>query len=274
MDTTCLPAPAQLYQHFYVPSIFEPLARLLVDLAPPRTGAHVLDLACGTGVVARRAAQLIGNRGRVLAVDVSPSMLAVARSAPLGIGAPIEFIEADAVTSIFPVGHFDAAYCQQGIQFFSDRAVVLGRVRLALRAGAPLALAVWQGIEHQPLFAAFAEVEARHLAGLGVGFDDIITPFSFGDPAQIHALLADAGFERIALTQQELQVRFAGADTFARRMETAFAAVVPAFVEDTARFAAFVAAVERDTRDIVQRATVGDEVRFGMRTNLAVAYAP
>ena len=274
MESMCLPAPAQLYQQFYVPAIFEPLSRLLVDFAPPAVGATVLDVACGTGVVARRVAERIGNRGRVLAVDISADMLAVARSASTGVGARVEFVEADAVTSIYPIAHFDIAYCQQGLQFFADHAIVLRRIRLALKPRAPLAIAAWQGIEQQPLFAAFAEIEALHLGELGVSYNDIIAPFAFGGPAHICGLLEGAGFHGVRVQQADLHVVFDDPHTFTRRMEMAYAAVVPAFARNPARFEAFITAVERDTRDIVSRFTVGDQVRFTMRTNLAAGHAP
>jgi SAM-dependent methyltransferase len=273
MTETRLPTPAELYEQFYGPAIFGPLAEILVEYAAPRDGERVLDLACGTGLVARRVAPLLGRYGKVLAVDISPAMLEVARSLPAPEGAPIEWREADAIELELHHGELDLAFCQQSLQLFSNPVGVLERVRHGLAEGGRLALAAWQGIEFQSLLADFAEAEARHLGPLGVTFDDIIAPYSLGDPEELRSLLEQAGFAEIDIVYRPFEARFDSPASFARNLETAYGAVIPAFVEDPSAFEAFVEAVERDTRAAVRRYTVGNEVRFPMPTNLALAAA-
>ncbi len=272
MDTQ-LPSPPELYEQFFGPGIFQPLTAVVIAHATPQSGSRVLDLACGTGLVARHVAPLVGAAGKVVAVDINPAMLAVARSQLAPQGATIEWREGDAVTIDLTGEAFDLALCQQGLQFFSDRAAALRRVRGALVPGGRFVLAVWQGIEQQPLFAEFAKVEARHLAPLGVSYDDLVAPFSFSDAEQLRTLLEQSGFSRIEIVEQVIATRFSSPETFARKMETAYAAVIPAFREDRAAFAAFVDAVERETRDLVQRYAHGDTLTFSMPTHLAIAYA-
>jgi ubiquinone/menaquinone biosynthesis C-methylase UbiE len=274
MEANCIPGPAQLYEQFYGPAIFRPLAEVLVDFAPPPVGGRVLDLACGTGLVARAVAAQVGPAGSVTAADINPAMLAVARSQPAGAGAAIEWVEADATTADLPAGHFDMVYCQQGLQFFSDRQAALARARSALKRTGRFAVATWEPIEQQPLHAAFAEVELRHLSELGVTYDDLIAPFSLGDRDELRQLLEEAGFQDVEIRRHPLEVRWPEPGTFVRNMETAYGAVLPAFVANAAAFASFLDAVERETRDIVQRYTVDGELRFPMPTNLAVAKAP
>ena len=264
--------PAQLYEHFYGPAIFRPLTDILVSFAPPPPGGRVLDLACGTGFVARNVAPLVGVEGSVLAVDINPRMLAVARELAVSKGAPITWVEADATQAALPAGELDAAYCQQGLQFFSDRLAALHAVHAALKPGGFIAVAVWKAIEHHPLMAALAEIEARHLSGLGATYEDITAPFSLGAIDVLRDLLVKAGFMRVRTAEWELSAEFPDPQTFVRNMETAYGGVIPAFVEDREAFERFVLTVEREAGDVVQRFTSGGRVRFDMPTNLAVAY--
>jgi ubiquinone/menaquinone biosynthesis C-methylase UbiE len=270
MDPQQLPSPADLYENFYGPAIFGPLSEQLLGLADAQPGERALDLACGTGIVARQLAQRVAPGGAVLAVDINPAMLEVARrmTAP---GAPISFLEADATTLELPPASLQLATCQQGLQFFPDRVGALQRVRAALAGAGRLVLACWRGIPEQTLMADFAEVEARHLEPLGVTYDDIAAPFSLGDPDELEQLLHEAGFGDSRVEARQFTARFASPATFARSMETAYAAVIPAFASNPDAFAAYLDAVERDSTHIVERYTRGGSLEFAMPTLLAVA---
>jgi ubiquinone/menaquinone biosynthesis C-methylase UbiE len=271
--TTQLPNPAEMYEQFYGPGIFQPMTELFVRYAAPKLGEHVLDMACGTGLVARHVAPLVGNSGKVVAIDINPAMLEVARRKPVPEGAPIEWREGDAVTIELPDGTFDLVLCQQGLQFFSDKVVALQRLRKALRPGGRIALALWQGIEAQSLVAEFAKIEALHLAPLGVRYDDLLAPFTLGDAKEIQALLESARFSRVSIVPQLIETRFPSPETFARNMEIAYGAVVPAFIQNPSAFAEFVNAVERETKDVVRRYVQGNSVSFPMTTNFILAHA-
>lgn len=271
--TNPIPNPAEMYEQFYGPGIFQPLTKIFVEFAAPKPDERVLDLACGTGLVARRVAPMIGTGGKLLAVDINPVMLEVARRQPAPAGAVIEWREGDAVTIDLPGHEFDLILCQQGLQFFSDRSAALRRLRELLVAGGRITLTTWQDIERHTLFAEFAKVESKYLAPLGVSYDDLVAPFSLGSAEQLRALLEEAGFSRIEIAGHTVETRFPDPETFARKMETAYGAVIPAFVEDPAAFAEYLDAVERETRDLVQRVTREGMVRFPMPANLALAYA-
>jgi len=120
---------ADAYEQLLVPAIFEPWAQGLVDLADPRLGEHVLDAACGTGVVARAAASRVGADGTVTGVDVNAGMLATAR----GSDAAIAWRHADVTALPFPDGTFDVVLCQQGFQFMADRDSAARELRRELR---------------------------------------------------------------------------------------------------------------------------------------------
>jgi len=121
----------QMYEHHLVGPLFRPWALALLDEARLREGERALDVACGTGIVARLAQERVGTRGRVAAVDLSAPMLEVARD----LSPAIDWREGDAAALPLREGEtFDVVFCQQGLQFFGDRADV-ELARLVSEAG-------------------------------------------------------------------------------------------------------------------------------------------
>jgi len=152
--TTAALTAAENYQRKWVPYSFDPLAGLLLDHAKVRLGERVVDVACGTGAVARKAAPRAGQAGAVVAVDSNPAMLAVGRSLPAPEGATIDWREGSAMSLPLPDASTDLALCQHGMQFFSDRGAALGEMRRVLAPGGRAAICVWRSLEHNPLSAA------------------------------------------------------------------------------------------------------------------------
>lgn len=264
--------PAHAYQDYFGPAIFAPLSRHVVESAAPQRGEHVLDVACGTGIVTRAVAERVGPTGRVVGVDVNPAMIAVAAAHPFSTTA-IEWREEDATSLDLPDGSFQLVCCQQGLQFFPDRAAGAAEMRRVADEGGRAVVAVWQDVDAHPLFAALADAEEPHLGALGVAVDrdELIAPFSFGDADALRDLLAGAGFADVELTARTIEARFPDADHFVERVEYAYAAVVPAFAADTDAFADYLAAIAHDTRVIVDEHRDGDHVVVPMHANIAVA---
>jgi ubiquinone/menaquinone biosynthesis C-methylase UbiE len=118
----------EAYEREVVSAVFGAWAPILVELAHPRLGERVVDVACGTGSAARVAASRVGPTGEVVGVDLNRGMLSVARSTvstDSWSGAPLQWQEANADKLPFPGGSFDIVYCQLGRQFFADRAAAL-----------------------------------------------------------------------------------------------------------------------------------------------------
>src|SRR5258708_12986807 len=111
----------EVYQRSLVPTVTALWAADLVDRAALQPGERVLDVACGTGVVARSAAARVGHAGRVAALDLNPGMLVVARSLPAMTGVVIEWHEGSALALPFPQAAFDVALSHLGLQFFPHR---------------------------------------------------------------------------------------------------------------------------------------------------------
>jgi ubiquinone/menaquinone biosynthesis C-methylase UbiE len=120
--------------------ILRPWAQLLVDAAAVAKGERVLDLACGTGLVARVAAQRVGPKGHVIGIDLNPAMIGVAQSLP---PADIEWREGSALAIPLPDESVVVVLCQQGLQFFPDKALALREMQRVLVRGGRVALSVW-----------------------------------------------------------------------------------------------------------------------------------
>ena len=267
--------PAQAYEDYFGPAIFEPPAQVLLEYRPPQLGERVLDLACGTGIVARRVAPMVGVGGRVVGVDINPGMIEVAQAQPAPEGAPIEWRQGDALTLDLPDGAFDVVLLQQGLQFFSDRPAGLRQMRRVLADGGRVVLAVWQGYDRHPLYEALADAEVPYLNELGVNVTraEVAAPFSLGGADELRTLLTDAGFRDIEIASRSIEARFATPDRFVERMEFAYAAVVPQFVEDPDALAVYLEKIGRETKAIVERYREGDFIVAPMHTHIAVAHA-
>ncbi len=154
---------ALAYEHQLVPAMFKPWAPLLVGLAEVSAGESIVDVACGTGVIARVAAASAGRGGRVVGLDFNPAMLGVARWLSEIEGADIEWLEASALAIPRPTADFDVVLCAQGLQQFSDRPTTLREMRRVLRNGGRLAASVWSQIECSPGMAALVTALERHV---------------------------------------------------------------------------------------------------------------
>jgi ubiquinone/menaquinone biosynthesis C-methylase UbiE len=186
--------PPENYERFFVPAIGEPLAHDLIRLAVLHPGERVLDVACGTGIVARLASQQVGSNGTVAGLDVNPGMLAVARSVtPAEMS--IEWYESGAEDMPLPDEAFDVVLCQISLQFMTDKLAALREMRRVLVPGGHLILNV-PGPTAKT-FAVLAKAMERHISSLAAGF--VTHVFSLHDTTEIQKLLSAADFRDIAV---------------------------------------------------------------------------
>lgn len=210
IDATVYNPGPRTYEAQLVPRIFRPWAERLVEAAGLMAGERVLDLACGTGIVARTAARRVGPGGTVVGVDVNPAMLEVAREVSDGIRPPIEYVESNALNLAFPASSFDVVFCQQGLQFFADRAAALREVRRVTTPRGRAIFAVWRGIDHHRAMTALdGEVLLRHLDPEVMQGSD--APFWLGDIEQVRSLFHGAGFANVHIRSSAGEVRFSSA---------------------------------------------------------------
>jgi SAM-dependent methyltransferase len=264
------PDPAETYEHYFGSTIADPWTRVLLAYASPQPGERALDVACGTGSVARHIAPMVGAHGKMVALDISPAMLDVARTLPVPAGATIAWVEGDAIRLDLPDDAFDLVLCQQGLQFFPDRAASVREMRRVLTDGGRVVISVWQALHHHPVYEALLKATARYL---GVALSTVAVSFSLGDAKELHTLLSDAGFQRLAMTPRSLTIHLPVPERFVQLTVLGAATSIPAVAHlDAAARAALVAAVTSETQGVAQRYRDGNTQTFPMFTHIAVAY--
>jgi ubiquinone/menaquinone biosynthesis C-methylase UbiE len=257
---------AEVYERQLVPVMLAPWASTLIDLAEVHPGMHVLDVACGTGVVTRLAAERVGSTGRVVGLDINTAMLSVARQlGPIG-GATVEWLEASALEIPLPDSSFDVVFCQHGLQQFPDRPTALREMRRVLVPSGRLALCVWSRIQGSPGMAALAEALERHV-GAETGANRR-APFTLGDPVQLRALVGDAGFRDIDVRTMVETARFPSPEALvAYQLGATPLSTLGAVTEEAQQ------AVARDVRAALQPYLHGGQLAVPMEAHFALARA-
>lgn len=203
----------EVYERELVPAVFGPWAPVLIDLARPKLGERVVDIACGTGIVARLAAVKVGPTGGVTGIDLNPGMLNVARS--LGMAddaASVQWQEASADKLPSADSAFDIAYCQLGLQFFADRPAALREMRRVLSSRGRLALMVWCGIDQSPGFESLAKILERHIGPAAATI--MRAPFGLADADELSRLVAAANFQDITVQRRVGAIEFPSVERF------------------------------------------------------------
>ena len=200
---------AESYETYMVPALFAPWSDHLMRSANVQPGEHVLDVACGTGIVARHLAPRVGAQGRVIGLDLNPDMLRVAGAAAEREGLTIEWRTGPAEQLPFPDGSFDLVVCQFGLMFFTNRPKALTEMQRVLRAGGRVVVSVWQGLDRHPFYQRLHEVSRHHL-----GKSSVQTVFSLGDSDELRRLLTEAGFQQVAIEPASMTVHYSNPEEF------------------------------------------------------------
>lgn len=191
---------AEIYEGFFLPALFQQWAVPVLEAAEASRGDHLLDVGCGTGVVAREAISRVGRDGRVVGIDPNDGMLAVARKT-LGV----DWRKGVAEDLPFDDDTFDVVACQFAVMFFEDRDQAVREMQRVLRPGGRVAIATWASLLETPGYAAVVELLGR-LFGSDAA-DALRAPYNMGDPEELHELLATA-FADVQVTKQDGTARF------------------------------------------------------------------
>ena len=197
------------YERFFVPVIATPLATNLIDTAALRRGERVLDVACGTGIVARLAAERVGDTGTVAGIDLNPGMLEVARSVTPS-SMVIEWHQSSAEAISLQDEAFDVVLCQMGLQFVPDKLAALREMQRVLAPGGRLIINVVG--PKPPVFAILAEALARHIKPELSAFVDLV--FSLHDTGELQHLISGAGFREVAIRSDTQTLRLPAPEEF------------------------------------------------------------
>jgi len=258
---------AESYERFMVPSLFAPWSSHLIQHANPQLGERVLDIACGTGIVARNVAPRVGSQGIVIGLDVNPHMVSMARAAAEQDHIAIEWHTGPAEQLPFSDENFDIIFCQFGLMFFTDRHAALKEMHRVLRRGGRVVMSVWQGLDRHPFYQTLHDVSSRLL-----GKSAVQTVFSLGDSDELRKLLADAGFQQIEIEPLSIMARFPNAEEFLAWESDVDPAACPKLQNlDTASQQAILAALHQEMQAPLREVMQGDQVVF--RSYAHIVYA-
>lgn len=198
---------ANAYEALFVPALFGQWAPKVADAAQVRPDQRVLDVACGTGILAREIAPRVGSAGHVVGVDPSPGMIAVAKQ----LAPAIEWREGVAESLPFPDQSFDAVVSQFGLMFFTDRRQALREMLRVLTPGGRLAIAVWDSLENIPAYASEVALLARTAGRQGA--DALRAPFVLGNRQDLATLFSEAGVASAEIATHRGMAQFASIRT-------------------------------------------------------------
>jgi ubiquinone/menaquinone biosynthesis C-methylase UbiE len=263
--------PAETYEQYFVPAMFLPWAAILLRHAAPQPRERILDVACGTGIVSRQAAAMVGVDGRVVALDLNPAMLAVARSLPAPQGAKIHWQDGNAMALPFPDSSFELVLCQHGLQFFPDRPAAVREMHRVLAPGGRALVIVLQSLERHPVFEALMKSVAGQLS---LPLTEVMTPFALSSAQELRSLFTAAEFKHAEILLESTVVRFPEAESFVPHAVVSSAAALPAFSRlGEPERAALLENVRCEVEPILRRHREADMVSFPMHAHLAVAVA-
>ena len=254
---------AEMYERFLVEPLFRPFAERLLDRARPTANDSVLDVACGTGIVARLARKKLGAAAKVVGVDVSAPMLAVAR----GIDATIEWREGNATALPVPADEqFSIVTCHQGLQFVLDKAGAVREMRRVLRTGGRAGIATWLPIEDIPFVRDLDQIARQQLGP----FTD--SRHSFGDREALAAVLSENGFHDVQVETASHDVKITDGSVFARMNAMALVGMSPRgkALDDAGR-SQLAGEIATASLDVVKRYTRDGTLTFSLITNVATA---
>ncbi len=254
------PAPidaATVYEEYYVPALFGSWAVRVADAAGIAPDDAVLDVACGTGVVAREAARRVGPGGTVTGLDIDPSMLAVAR----GIDPAIRWELGDAQALPFPDASFDVVTCQFGLMFFPDRILSIREMLRVVRPGGRIVVAVWSPLDTSPGYATLVRLLARHLGEDSA--ESLRAPFDLGDADELTQLFARAGAPSAAISTRAGSARFPSIRSWVETEVRGWVGLSQEF--DEARLEALVGAAEQELASWV---TASGDVQIPIEAHL------
>lgn len=184
-------------------AMLQPLGKAVMDSLSPKPGEHVLDIGCGCGHTSLSLADRVGAEGSVTGIDISAPMLAVASQLATEHNAghkSVQFLEADAQTHRFTPESYDAAFSRFGVMFFEDPVAAFTNIRASLRPSGRLAFCCWQPRAVNPFMTVPAMAALELLPAPPEIPPRTPGPFAFEEADYVAEILAEAGFEHVAVT--------------------------------------------------------------------------
>lgn len=197
----------EIYERALVGPLFRPFAEQLLARLQPTPEDTLIDVACGTGIVARLARERLGPDARIVGVDIAPAMLAVAQS----VDHTIDWRQGNATAlPVDTAERFTLLTCHQGLQFMPDKTAVVREMRRVLAPGGRLGIATWRSLDDLPRVRELNAVVERHVGPIADA------RHSLGDADALRRLLVDDGFTGVEVETLAHDVQCADGALFAR----------------------------------------------------------
>jgi len=195
--------PAETYESYMVPALFAPWAAKLIQSARIQSNDRILDVGCGTGIVARLIASNVNFHGTITGIDLSSNMLAVARAMSDQSKQNIHWYEGRVESMPYRNGSFDLVVCQEALQFFADRKLALAEIRRVLSSAGRFVFSAWQGLNRHPFYKKLHDVIQKRF-----GMSGVETIFELGDSNVVRSMVTAAGFRDIEVQPVSMTARF------------------------------------------------------------------
>ncbi len=201
---------AQGYEQFFVPAIFDQWPSRIIEAAGVGDGDRVLEVGCGTGVLAREVIKRVGTDGGVVGLDLSESMLGVAR----GICPDVDFRQGNAMDLPLDDESFDVAIASFVLMFVPDPVQAVGEMWRVLKPGGRLVITVWEPLQQNPVYAGLVDIARRRIddaAGSSLAW-----PFALGEDGKLIEICHSAGIGDVDISTHDGRAKFPSLDGFVR----------------------------------------------------------
>jgi ubiquinone/menaquinone biosynthesis C-methylase UbiE len=202
------PEQADTYESYFVPAIFAQWPDQVCDAVAIQSGEEVLDVGCGTGILARTVAGRVAPRGTVAAVDINDGMLRVARR----LNPNILWRKSDAAELPFSDNMFDVVVSQFAFMFINEQAKAMAEIKRVLRPGGRIAIAVWAPLERSKPYVHLVESLERHAGAEAAQL--LRSPFKLGDPDELREMFARAMLRSLKIHLKKGTAKYPSIDEF------------------------------------------------------------
>jgi len=253
------PDQAEAYEAYFVPAIFAQWPDQVCNAAEIQSGEEVLDIGCGTGILARTVAERVAPRGSVAAIDLNEGMLQVARR----INQNILWRQSSAEDLPFSDNRFDVVVSQFAFMFIDDRQAAMAEVKRVIRPRGRIAIAVWAPIERSRAYMQFADSVQKHAGDKAA--EMLRSPFKLGHPEELRAMFERAYIRKLKINLRKGSARYPSIDEFVA-IEIKKTAINELINEDIYE------RIEDDARRLLERYKIDSgEIVIPLDANIAVA---
>ncbi len=197
---------ARIYEEIYLPALFEEWSPLVLEAAHIEKGHRVIDVACGTGVLALTVLNHLGPGGAIVGIDINEGMLNIARTK----SRQIDWLNVPAESLPFKDASFHRVISQFGMMYFENREGALREMMRVLQPGGSLVVAVWDKLENNPGLAAEDQLWQQVFGEEAA--DE--APYSLGDKKVLQNLLDNSGIIDAEIKTRQATARFSSIESW------------------------------------------------------------